>query len=322
MSIYKSGFSDCVERFVNYRKASGSWNEPNHGLNIKLFDHFCAKNYPGKELCQEMVDTWCAQRKTELNRSCYTRTQVIRNFIDYLRKRELTKAVSVTPPKPEKSKYVPYAFSREELLKFFYACDSIVPYKQMRQSWLRKIVCPVFFRLLYSSGIRTTEARYLRREDVDLTHGVLNIRKSKGYDQHYVALHTSMTKLLRKYDRTVNKLQPNRTYFFQKADGTHYTRDWIKFNFAALWIKANGKENRPVAYDLRHNYAITNINSWDCDAFGFSDKLTFLSKSMGHRWIGATLYYYSFVPNLANIIREKTEAGFNAIVPEVAYEDE
>jgi len=322
MSLYRSEFSDYIERFINYRKASSSWNEPAYGLNIKLFDHFCADNYPGKELCQDMVDTWCAKRETENNRSCYTRTLIIREFIDYLQKRKLTDVVPATPPKPEKKKYIPYAFSNDKLSRFFQECDSIVPYKGRFASVLRKVTCPVFFRLLYSSGIRTTEARYLRCEDVDLTNGVLNIRQSKGYDQHYVALHESMTELLKKYDQTVSRIQPNRTYFFESLKGTHYSRDWVEDNFTSLWVKANGKGGKVVAYDLRHNYAITNINNWAEDTFEFSDKLHYLSKSMGHRWIESTLYYYSIVPRLADTIQEKTEAGFNDIVPEVAYEEE
>jgi integrase len=322
MSLYRSEFSDYIERFINYRRASDSWNETTYGLNIKLFDHFCADNYPGKELCQDMVDTWCAQRETENNRSCYTRTLIIRGFIDYLQKRELTDVVPATPPKPEKKKYIPYAFGNDELSRFFQECDSIIPYKGRFSSVLRKVTCPVFFRLLFSSGIRTTEARYLQCEDVDLTHGVLNIRKSKGYDQHYVALHESIIELLKKYDQTVSKIQLNRTYFFESQKGTHYSRDWIEDNFTSLWVKANGKGGRVVAYDLRHNYAITNINNWPEDTFEFSDKLNYLSKSMGHRWIESTLYYYSIVPRLADTIQEKTEAGFNNIVPEVAYEEE
>jgi Phage integrase family. len=50
----------------------------------------------------------------------------------------------------------------------------------------RRIIVPVFFRLLYSSGIRTTEARLLRADDVNLDDGVLNIRHSKGFSQHFV----------------------------------------------------------------------------------------------------------------------------------------
>ena len=76
-----------------------------------------------------------------------------------------------------------------------------------------------------------------------------------------------------------------------------------------------------MAYDLRHHYATTNINSWNIDAFEFSDKLNYLSKSMGHRNIESTLYYYSIVPALADIIFEKTSAGMDLILPEVSDDE-
>lgn len=59
---------------------------------------------------------------------------------------------------------------------------------------------PVFFRLLYSSGIRTTEAVLLERDDVNLENGVVSIKRGKGYDQHYVVLHDTMLPLMRIYD--------------------------------------------------------------------------------------------------------------------------
>ena len=324
MSPYRSGFSDLIEKFISYRKAFGCWNESGYERSLRSFDHYCANHYPGQGLCQKMLDEWCAKHETETNWSCCTRTQVIREFIGYLRSRNMTDTAPPIPPKPEKRKYVPHAFSHDELSRFFHECDSIVPYNRRLDYILRKVTCPVFFRLLYSSGIRTTEARYLKREDVDLAHGVLNIRKSKGYDQHYVALHESMTDLLRKYDRTAELLQPSRTYFFESVKGNCYSKVWVSDNFSALWTKANGKKGRIVAYDLRHNYAEMNINSWQDDVFGIGDKLQYLSKSMGHRYTRSTLYYYSIVPRLADTIREKTETGFNGIIPdpEVAYEEE
>jgi integrase len=322
MSLYKSGFSHLIEKFIHYRKASGSWNESSYGLNIKLFDHFCADNYPNTELYQEMVDNWCKKRCTESNTSCNTRTQVVSTFIDYLQKRELTTANPVMPLKSEKKKHIPHAFTNEELKRFFYECDNIIACDGRLSSVLRTITCPTFFRLLYSSGIRTIEARYLQRNEVDLIHGVLNIRQSKGYDQHYVALHESMTELLKLYDQAANKLQPNRKFFFKSIRGEHYSRAWVADNFKLLWLKSNGASNRVVAYALRHNYATTNINSWVNDSFEATDKLHYLSKSMGHRWIKSTLYYYTLVPRLADTLLEKTNKSFNAIVPEVCYEEE
>ena len=318
MSQYRSVFTGFIERFVEYRKASGSWNEPNYGLNIKLFDHFCADNYKDEPaLTQVMVDMWCAKRDTETNRSCLTRILVVRAFIDYLRRRGLTDTNPPVTLRAEPKTYIPYAFEEDELNRFFRVCDSIQPYLGRKASVIRKLQVPVFFRLLYSTGLRTTEARLLKREDVDLMHGVINIQKSKGYDQHYVVMHDTMTSIMARYDRAINEMQPAREYFFQSIKGTNHSRYWVQANFRMMWNEANGALASPVAYDLRHFYAIVNINSWLDDGFEFSDKLQYLSKSMGHRSIEATRYYYAIVPRLADTLIAKTETGFNAIVPEV-----
>lgn len=75
MNTFCSGFADDLEKFVQYRRASGSWNEYASHQNLVYFDHFCVNNYGGAPaLTQEMVDSWCAKRDTETNGSCYTRT--------------------------------------------------------------------------------------------------------------------------------------------------------------------------------------------------------------------------------------------------------
>ncbi|HEY5585207.1 MAG TPA: tyrosine-type recombinase/integrase [Ruminiclostridium sp.] len=323
MNQFRSNITPLIEQFIRYRKASGSWNETCYGLNIKLFDHFCANHYPeNTELTQEMVDTWCTKRDTETNFSYDTRTMVVRTFVDYLRTRNLT---SVLPPatlKPEPRIYIPHPFEADELQRFFHECDSIQTYLGRKASIIRKLTVPIFFRLLYSSGLRTTEARLLRTENVDLKHGVVDIQQSKGYDQHYVVLHDTMNSLMQRYNRAISSLQPGRTYFFPSYKRSHYSRDWVQDNFRALWDKANGSGTTTVAYDLRHNYATVNINNWIDGGFEFSDKLNYLSKSMGHRSVEATRYYYSIVPRLADTLKEKTEKGFNDIVPEVIYDEE
>ena len=293
MRTFQSGFADLIIAFISYREASGSWNN-NYEENLHLFDRFCAENYPeGSSLSQDMINTWCAKRDTELNRTCETRIRVIKAFINYLRERDLSEAQMPKKLKKEPKSYIPHAFTPSELQRFFIECDRVPVYKSL-SSKVCHITCPALFRLLYSSGIRTTEARLLQRKDFDPTEGILNIQKSKGYDQHYVALHESMTSLLILYDQAANKLQPNRTYFPDV-----------------------------VPYALRHNYAIENINGWSGNnSFDLNEHLLYLSKSMGHRNISSTLYYYSIVPCLADMLLEKTESGFNKIVREVDYEEE
>ena len=90
MIEYISGFSDLINRFVAFRNASGSWNDISYGMNLKFFDHYCEKNYPGQELQQKMIDEWCSKRETESNRSYNCRILAIQAFINYLRDRNLT----------------------------------------------------------------------------------------------------------------------------------------------------------------------------------------------------------------------------------------
>ncbi|MDR1634008.1 MAG: tyrosine-type recombinase/integrase [Bifidobacteriaceae bacterium] len=320
MSGLRSGFAGLAERFARHRAACGTWNDT-YASNLRIFDHFCADNYPpGADLSQEMADAWCAKRATETNRSNESRTCAVRMFVSYLRSRGLTDVSAPPALKSAAPAHIPHGFTDQELARFFRECDRIEPYLGRRPEVIRKLSVPVFFRLLYSTGMRTTEARGLRVENVDLASGVIDIQQSKGHDQHYVAMHDTTTALMARYDQAIAEIQPSRTWFFESPTGGRRTRYWVQDNFRALWAKANPASGPAVAYDLRHHYAIRNIDSWTDDGFEFNDKLLYLSKSMGHRSVEATRAYYAITPRLSGTLLDHTEEGFNAIVPEVAQD--
>jgi len=321
MTEFISVLAPRMQDYIRYMQASDHWNESSYELNLKLFDRYCHKNHPcAEELTQEMVNGWCRQRAHEENNSCRSRTHVVVSFIKFLRARDLTEVEGPELPRIEKRTYIPHAFTQGELKNFFDECDSIPLRGTSKEVLRRKLAVPVFFRLLYSSGIRTTEARLLQKADVDLEQGILDIRYSKGRNQHYIVLHDSMLKLMRDYDGSISKVCPERTYFFPSKNDSHYTRGWVTANFRLLWDKVN--TSHATAYELRHHYAVLNINRWVDTGFDFDDKLLYLSKSMGHTTIESTKYYYSIVPGLSQILISQTEEGFNWIVPEVPDNEE
>ena len=176
MRTFQSGFADLIIAFISYREASGSWNN-NYEENLHLFDRFCAENYPeGSSLSQDMINTWCAKRDTELNRTCETRIRVIKAFINYLRERDLSEAQMPKKLKKEPKSYIPHAFTPSELQRFFIECDRVPVYKSL-SSKVCHITCPALFRLLYSSGIRTTEARLLQRRVQGISRDIVRCRR-------------------------------------------------------------------------------------------------------------------------------------------------
>ncbi len=320
MNKFTSFLAPLMGAYVFYQKASGHWNEASYEPNLLLFDRYLKKQYQkASSLSQQMVDGWCRKRDSETNNSCRSRIYVVVSFIRYLKKRGKTDVSEPMIPAKERRRYIPHAFTDAELENFFRACDSLPSESKTPEQRSRKITVPVFFRLLYSSGIRTYEARMLKVEDVDLCSGTLNIRYSKGHDQHYVVLHDSMHKLLKIYGAAIGKQYPGRTYFFPARGDTFHKRSWVQKNFRELWDKYNS--SHATAYELRHHYAIENINRWTDEGFGFDAKLSYLGKSMGHSTLESTRYYYSLVPGLADILEEKTATDFKNIIPEVDCEE-
>jgi integrase len=276
--------------------------------------------YPSaKELSQEMVDRWCRQRNTECNNSCVSRIYPTFNFLRYAKTRGLTNVEIPVPPRSTPKTYIPHAFTLEELQNFFRACDSINR-KYGLPGKIKKITVPVFFRLLYSSGMRTTEARLLRKEDVNLETGVVNIRYSKGNNQHFVVLHDTMLDLMKKYDAAISKMIPDRIFFFMTTSNKGCSDSWVRYVFKNFWFQNN--KAYAMAYELRHHYAVENINGWIGQGMNAHMRLLSLSKSMGHRDVESTKYYYSLVPGLSEIIEHTTGEKFNEIIPNLPdYEE-
>ena len=309
-----SYLAPAIREYTAYQKASGRWNEVSDEVMMR-FDRYCKSDYPdATELVQEMVDGWCRQRETETNNSCRSRIYPVVTFIRYLRKRNQTTINEPIVPRREQSIYIPHAFTETELKNFFDACDNMPNTSKKVERKAARITVPVFFRLLYSSGIRTCDARLLRVDDVDLEHGILNIKYSKGRQQHYIVLHDSMLELMRTYDIAIREYYPDRIYFFPSRDNSFHKRTWVQRYFRIIWNKSN--TGRATAYQLRHHYAIENINSWVGEGFEFDAKLVYLSKSMGHGSVESTKGYYSLTPGLADIIKSQTDNDF--IIPEVS----
>lgn len=324
MRKYISFLSETISKFIDFMIASQHWSD-SYALYLSLFDKYINKHYPkSKELTQEMVDAWCKPRKTEAANSCLARTNVVIAFIRYMQKRGLTKVKEPDRPKQQKCTHIPHAFTKDELTMFFYACDHIKVSpgrKDYAVKMIRKLILCVVFRLMLCAGLRPNEARKLRRSDVDLKHGVLNIVMTKGHDQHYAVVHESMLQILREYDHRMDKLIPDRMYFFPKGKDNFRSGKWLREQFSKIWKSAN-PATHAIPYDFRHNYAIENINSWTDTGFGFYDKLYYLSKSMGHCNVEHTKYYYSIVPRMADLLEEKSGKGFDELIPEVDEDED
>lgn len=316
---FKSGLAPLFEEFVLSRKAARRWNA-SYEENLHFFDNYCADKYPGQtHLSEEMLD-WCKERPTEHGNSCRYRITVVCNFVRHANQRGWT---HIAPPDTIRQKpctYIPHAFTEEELKIMFEECDRqlIKAYNHAKSmdNRLNKLELPVYIRLLLSSGMRTNEARWLERTDVNLEDGVININQSKGIDQHRVALHPSMTEILRKYDKSMGLVMPNRRIFFPDRNDKPHRPAWADYHFRNIWKEVSTARAR--LYDLRSHYAVTNVTRWKGFGYEIHEKLVHLSRSMGHRDISSTYWYFNLSPGLADKLQACCEDKFNQLLPDLS----
>ena len=311
--------------FMSHREAYGRKKPANDFT--RCFLNWCNRTYPDEEyLKQEMLEIWGTKRDTENTLSHGRRAAAVNHYVEFINERGDGPYTLIEyewgNPSPE-----PILASKAEMANFFKAVDEL-PIESTKNNPLidnmllvRAIEAPVLFRMLYSTGIRVNEIRWLHRDDVDLENGIIYVRRAKGYYERIIALHSTMTELLRKYDRLIRKEVPDTEIFFPNADGSMHNSAWIRVNFKTLWYKYNPKpadgSREVVPYVFRHNYAIENIMSWDQRGYNADKKMVALSKSMGHRGIQSTQYYFHLVPRFADLLDEKEGASISEIIPDI-----
>lgn len=307
------------EQYIQYRIMSS--RKPNLNTGLRYFLDWVTKEYPTeKYFTQEMVDKWLIHRDGESPISYQTRYYHTISILRFARERQWTSVMEPMPPRPAKSTYLPHIFTQIELANFFRACDEYSEerfyfVKSQRRHHLMTIEAPIFYRLMYSTGMRPPEVRCLMRSDVNFDNGEAKIHNTKGYNEHLIVLHDTMLELLRLYDADMDNIMPNRIYMFPDENDQPYTTSSQNRLFQRLWHKYN--ESDCVAYCFRHNYAITNINKLICRGIEANEELMALCRSMGHASFQETMHYYSMVPNFGKLLDDLCDNDLEEILPTI-----
>ena len=114
--------------------------------------------------------------------------------------------------------------------------------------------------MLYCCGLRSSEARTLLKEDVDLNSGKVMIRESKGWKTRIVYMSNDLLEVCREYCIILDKMLPNREMFFPNKDGKWYSTSIIDSWFHEFWDglpEAKAISGNPCRV---HDFLNTHIN--------------------------------------------------------------
>ncbi|WKV08584.1 tyrosine-type recombinase/integrase [Thermoanaerobacterium sp. CMT5567-10] len=273
-------------------------------------------------LTKELCDLWGTRRPNETEVNCYKRINDIRNFSIYLNSLGYKSYVSVHNAKHQ-STFVPYIFTKAEIQKFFYACDSlpITGYSVITQT------LPAVFRLIYGCGLRVNEALFLKCDDVNLEEQYIVIRKTKNDCDRILPFTDSVADALKKYMQYRKQLQFTSEYFFVKKDGDQCSSDsvyrWFRRILYHAGISHGGKGKGPRVHDLRHSFSVHTLAAMAENGLDLYYSLPIISKYLGHNSLEATDKYVRLTANMYPGILNKMNSICSYVFPEVNnYETE
>ena len=83
----------------------------------------------------------------------------------------------------------------------------------------RTAVMPIFFRILYTSGMRVSELRLARIRDVNLEKGYIHVLEAKNHKERLIPIHPLLMLRCRELKEKIHATSPDDEYFFMILPG-------------------------------------------------------------------------------------------------------
>ncbi len=306
--MFSSPLADKLIGFLNLKHAVGCRYA--HGYTVlRDFDRFLADEGKDGPITSPLLTRWHSSRP-DLSASTHRgRWCVMRQFCLYLQRYQPETYI----PDPLLGRYPtpclkPHIVQPETMRVLLDAVPSVAPGSRFA---LRPHTYKALLTLLYTTGLRISEALALRIVDVEFDTRLLVIHESKFGKSRIVPFADGMLIVLREYHRIRQNILGDAdgdAPFFITQYGGHYSRHSVYTVWQCLLRAADldaGRGQRPRIHDLRHSFATLRLLAWYREGADVEAKLPMLSTYLGHSSVGATQRYLTILPEIRQAAIEK-----------------
>ncbi len=320
---FNSLLGPFIDAFIRQKQASG-YPYKSSARILHHFDLHATDKFPEETtITKEMCTSWIYLKADEHPNGLLRRVTPVRQLGKYMNGLGCNAYVIPGHIPDKQVKYEAHIYTDTELKAFFNVIDHC-PASPFSPT--RKYVIPVFFRVLYCCGLRSSEARLLKKEDIDLETGKITVRESKGWKARIVYMSEDLLEVCREYDSIMESMLPGRRAFFPNKDGLYYDKSVIGCWFHEFWDKlpeARAVTGNPArVHDFRHGYAVHRLNQWVKEGQNINALYPYLSEYMGHSNYADTDYYLSLVEDFYPEMEQRLSSVNDDILPEVHHEEE
>jgi len=299
-----------------WREAVEEYIEMRRGLGFKLLEakvsliNFASflKQRGAAHITISLSMEWAQQDKTARPAEWARRLSFIRGFARHWSAHDSQTEVppsGLLPHRPGRAR--PYLYSDDEVRKLLQAALQLPSVRGLRGPTYNCLL-----GLLAVTGLRISEARNLRTDDVDLNEGILTIRGTKFGKSRLVPIHPSTCTVLSDYASQRDRFLARRPdMFFVSGRGTRLDGGEIRRTFYYLsrqiGLRGASDSHGPRLHDFRHRFAIETLVQWYRSGQDVERRLPILSTYLGHVHVADTYWYLTACPELMGLAVKRFE---------------
>jgi integrase/recombinase XerD len=317
---WHSSLSDMMVSFLNEKRITG-YKYVNQEKWLTRFDSYYDRNgYTGIRITKSMVDDF-VYSSLEQPSTHYEKERLLRDFALFLIKHGHHEVyVAQVKSAPKKCSHVPYIFTEKEIRQIFTAVDT------WEDSFYtnRHLVDPVFFRLLYGTGMRLSEVLNIQVKDFNDSNELLIVYQGKNSKDRLVPIASSLAGRIGKFINVFHKYSEDTACLFQSPRKRKMDKSTVYRRFRQYLQCANipHTDAGPRVHDFRHSYAVKCLKKWALENEELTNLLPYLAAYMGHTDFRGTQYYLRLTADLYPHIIDRLEADFGYVIPAGGLTDE
>lgn len=290
---FRSPLAFRLQSFLDMRCAGGRSSET-YRKPLTYIDRFLMGELkPGETITEDIINRWIEDMKRLSVGTRLNRISVMKQFCLYLSHFDPRTTIMHRIFLPRRTRPAPHIYTYQEVCSLMDAANKIGP-----PGSLRPLVISTLIGLLYTTGLRISEALKLTVADIDLKRRVLVIRLTKFKKSRYVPIDQSTARHLRMFlgerARAGFSTKANAPVFVNTM-GSAYSPQGICAIFLkvarSIGIRGPKGVRGPRLHDFRHTFAVNRLTKWYDEGSNLGAKLPLLSTYLGHTTVTSTQVY-------------------------------
>ena len=311
--IFRSPLAFRLQSFLDVRCALGRKGDADR-KNLIYLDRFLMSELKYENtITREIAVRWIKDMEHLSVGTRINRLSILRQFCVYLSNFYPETYLIHGGFLPRRTRPAPYIYTPQEIRSIIDVAKQLGPARSLRPAVISTLI-----GLLYTAGLRISEALKLTISDVDFRRRLLLIRETKFKKTRYVPLSSTTTHrlaaFLRQRKRAGFPMDPNSPIFLN-ANGRAYGKERICCIFLEI-IRSIGMRGPkgtkgPRLHDLRHSFAVNRLAAWYREDVNLFAKLPLLATYLGHSSVVSTQVYLHATAELLEKVSERFHKYFS-----------